>query len=174
MRRAALAAALAAVLACDGGLEPVPQPTTCPSGFQGVCGTVTFRGAIPESTDVVYVVAYAHFPQSQSDLFTFTPAIPPQLALPDSTVPGDTLRFYTLPLPANRYEWVLAVWKKEGTLTFANADSLLRETGYYRNPADTSLPGAVSVFGAGTDSIDFIVDFNQMHPVSYYFPALRR
>ena len=172
MRRAAFACVLTAVLACDGGLEPAPQPTTCPASFQGLCGTVVFRGALPESTDVVYVVAYATVPRSQADLFTFQPAIPPQLDLPDST--ADSLRFYTLPLPGGRYEWVLAVWKKQGSLTFANADSLLREAGYYRNPADTAQRGAVNVYGQGTDSIDFVVDFTNLHPVSYYFPPARR
>ena len=152
MRRAAFACILATAFACDGGLEPALQPTTCPANFQGVCGTVTFHGALPESTDVVYVVAYARFPQSQAELFTFQPAIPPQLHLPDST--ADTLRFYTLPLTAGRYEWVLGVWKKQGTLTFTNADTLLREAGYYRNPADTSQRGAVNIYSQVTDSID--------------------
>ncbi|MBI1967454.1 MAG: hypothetical protein HYS40_05655 [Gemmatimonadetes bacterium] len=172
MRRTAFASAVLAALACDGGLEPVPEPSTCPASFQGICGTVVFRGALPESTDVAYVVAYARFPQSQADLFTYTPTIPPTLDLPDST--ADSVRFYTLPLIAGRYEWVLAVWKKQGTLTFANADSLLREAGYYRNPADPSQPGIVNVYGASTDSIDFVVDFTNMHPVSYYFPLARQ
>ena len=172
MRRAAVLPVLFAALACDGGLAPAPRPTTCPASFQGVCGTVVFRGALPESTDVVYVVAYANFPQSHADLFTYLPAIPPQLALPATAT--DTTRFYTLAVPAGRYHWVLAVWKKLGSLTFANADTLLRETGYYRNPADPSQPGAVNVYGAGTDSIDFVVDFTNMHPVSYYFPLARR
>jgi len=171
MRRAAFACVIAA-LACDAGLGPVPQPTTCPASFQGVCGTVVFRGAIPESTDVVYVVAYAQFPQNPNQLFTFQPLVPPTLDLPDST--ADSLRFFTVPLPAGRYEWILAVWKKVGTLTFANADTLLREAGYYRNPADTAQPGVVNVYAAGTDSIDFVVDFNNMHPVSFYFPLLRQ
>jgi hypothetical protein len=171
MRRAAFACVIAA-LACDGGLGPVPQPTTCPASFQGVCGTVVFRGAIPESTDVVYVVAYAQFPQNPNQLFTFQPLVPPTLDLPDST--ADSLRFFTVPLPAGRYEWILAVWKKVGTLTFANADTLLREAGYYRNPADTAQPGVVNVYAAGTDSIDFVVDFTNMHPVSFYFPLLRQ
>src|SRR6266852_2077861 len=65
-------------LACDEGLKP---QTVCPSSFQGICGTVTFRGALPESTDVVYVVAYATFPQTQNDLFTFQPVPPPTLRL---------------------------------------------------------------------------------------------
>ena len=171
MRRAAIAAVIAA-LACDGGLGPVPQPTTCPANFQGVCGTVVFRGPIPDSTDVVYVVAYTQFPQDPSQLFTFQPLVPPTLDLPDST--ADSLRFYTVPLPAGRYEWILAVWKKVGTLTFANADTLLREAGYYRNPADIAQPGVVNVYAAGTDSIDFVVDFTNMHPVSFYFPLVRQ
>ena len=81
---------------------------------------------------------------------------------------------YRLPVPNGRYEWVLAVWKEVGDLTIANADSLLREAGYYkRTDADTSRFGAgiVVVNSIGTDSIDFVVDFDNMHPVSFYFPA---
>ena len=64
---------------------------------------------------------------------------------------------------------------RQGVLTIANADSLLREAGYYkRSDADTSRFGAgiVVVNSIGTDSIDFVVDFTNMHPVSFYFPAV--
>ncbi len=166
--RSRVAAIAALLVACDGGLEPAPAPTSCPKNFTGICGTLTIRGAIPDSTDVVYVVAYQTFPQSRGDLFSYTPLVPPTISLADSTY------FYTLAVPNGRYEWVLAVWKKQGQLTIANADSLLREAGYYkRTDADTSRFGAgiVVVNSIGTDSIDFIVDFDNMHPVSFYFPA---
>lgn len=159
------------LLACDAGLAPVPESGGCPPGFVGACGTVTFRGAVPESTQVVYVVAYARFPQSATDLLTFTPLSPPVLDLPGT--PGDTLASYRLPLAPGRYEWILAVWKKIGILTLANADTLLREAGFYRDPANPALPGAVDVMG-GVDSIDFVVDFTNMHPVSFYFPPAGR
>ena len=168
---AALASTVSALLACDAGLAPVAESGGCPPGFSGACGTVTFRGAIPESTQVVYVVAYAQFPQSSTDLLTFAPLSPPVLDLPGS--PSDTIATYRLPLPADRYEWILAVWKKVGMLTLANADSLLREAGYYRDPANDTLPGVVNVLG-GVDSIDLIVDFANMHPVSFYFPPAAR
>lgn len=151
-------------IACNEGLKP---QAICPPGFQGVCGTVTFRGALPDSTDVVYVVAYATFPQSQSDLFNFQPLPPPTLRL-DSAARAIG-QPYALPLPNGTYHWVLAAWKKLGALSQQNADSLLREAGYYRNPADTTQPGVVVVNGAAT-GIDFVVDFTNMHPVSYYFP----
>jgi hypothetical protein len=151
-------------LACDGGLEPRPAPTSCPAGFVGVCGTLHIRGAIPDSTEVVYVVAYPVFPRSRGDLFDFRPLLPPTVPYNDSTY------YYTLPLSDGRYEWVLAVWKKRGTLTIQNADSLLREAGYFHDRADPTRPGVVIVNGTGTDSIDFVVDFSNMHPVSYYFP----
>lgn len=158
------AALVAAGLACNDGLAPIPAPTSCPPGFVGICGTVTFRGAIPESTDVVYVVAYDTFPQGPDDLFDFVPLLPPTLPL------GGSATFYTLPVPEGRYEWVLAVWKKQGQLTISNADSLLREAGFFRDPADTTRAGVVAVSGIGTDEIDFVVDFDMMHPVSYWFP----
>lgn len=150
-------------LACNDGLQPTPL---CQPG--AVCGTVTFRGALPDSTDVMYVVAYQAFPQSINALFTFQPAPPPQLRLP---TPGDSTSSYTLPLPSGQYQWVLAVWKKVGTLTIANADTLLREAGYYRDPADSTKAGVVTVRASGADSVNFVVDFANMHPVSYYFPA---
>jgi len=166
--RLCVAAPAALLIACNGGLGPVPAPTSCPRNFTGICGTVKIRGATPESTDVVYVVAYRTFPQGRGDLFSYTPLVPPTISLADTTY------FYTLPVPNGRYDWVLAVWKKLGNLTIANADSLLREAGYYRrSDADTSRFGAgiVVVNSIGTDSIDFVVDFSNMHPVSFYFPA---
>lgn len=153
-----------AAAACNEGLTP---QTVCPAGFQGICGSVTFRGALPESTDVVYVVAYATFPQSQNDLFSFQPLPPPTLGL-DSAA-RTRAQPYALPLPNGTYHWVLAAWKKQGALSQQNADSLLREAGYYKNPADTTQAGVVVVNGAAT-GIDFVVDFTNMHPVSYYFP----
>jgi hypothetical protein len=161
------AAALAAALACDGGLQPTPAATSCPRAFVGICGTIAFRGAVPDSTAGVYVVAYAHFPQQPTDLFTFTPLVPQPLPLP-----GDSTTFYTVPLPNGRYEWVLAAWRKQGTFTGSNADSLFREAGFYKDGADTTTHGSgiVIVNNAGTDSINIVVDFRNMHPISYYFP----
>ena len=165
--RCALVAAGLALLGCDDGLTP---QSTCPVGFVGICGSVTFRGTLPESTDVVYIVAYPTFPTSQGELFTFQPLSPPRLSL-DSAARANP-QPYQLPLPNGSYAWVLAAWKKIGVLSLATADSLLREAGYYRNPADTTRPGIVVVSGAGTDAIDFVVDFTNMHPVSFYFPPL--
>ena len=132
-----MAAALAA-LACNGGLQPTPVATSCPSGFVGICGTVKFRGAIPDSTAGVYIVAYTHFPQQLSELTSFTPIIPQPLPLP-----GDSTTFYAVPIPSGRYEWVLAAWRKQGTLQpdFSNADSLFRE-GFLQGGADTTVHGS--------------------------------
>lgn len=161
---AARLAVACTALACDGGLAPQP---VCPPGFIGVCGTVTFRGALPDSTDVVYIVAYATFPTTQNDLFTFQPSSPPKLLLDSAAraVPQS----YTLQLPPGTYQWVLAAWKKQGALSPQNADSLLREAGFYRDPTDTTKAGVIIVSGT-TTRVDFLVDFTNMHPVSYYFP----
>jgi hypothetical protein len=156
------------MLGCDEGLTPRPTPAACPPGFVGICGTVTFRGAVPDSTDAVYVVVYASFPTTQDDLFLFLPAPPPRLPLDSVGTSGG--QHYQLALPSGSYAWVLAAWKKVGLISPANADSLLREAGYYRDPSDTTKPGTVVVSGAGTDHIDFVVDFTNMHPVSFYFP----
>lgn len=157
------------LLGCDEGLTPRQAPTTCPTGFVGICGTVKFHGALPDSTAAVYVVAYARFPTTRDDLFLFKP-FPPSDPLPLDSVATSGRQFYLLPLPSGSYAWVLAAWVKVGTISATNADSLLREAGYYRNPSDTTKPGAVVVSGTGTDSIDFVVDFSNMHPVSFYFP----
>jgi len=154
--RAALAAAAAALLACDEGLHPI----TC----SGICGTVTFAGAVPESTQAVYIVAYHTFPRSRDSLFNFQPPLPSLHALPLGGVPT----LYNIPVEPGRYEWVLAVWVKQG-FNLTNADSTLRETGYYRDPADTSQPGAVTVAGGPADTINFIVDFAHMHPPCHYY-----
>lgn len=166
MRRHALAAlfALLCDAACDGGLQPLAAPTSCPTGFVGICGTVTFQGTVPDSTQAVYVVAYHTFPRSRDSLFTFQPSL---LLLQKLPLDG-AAAFYTIPVAAGRYEWVLAVWVKQG-FTLANADSTLRETGYYRDLANTSLPGVVNVYAQGTDSIDFVIDFGQMHPPCRYY-----
>jgi hypothetical protein len=162
--------ALAAVaLACDGGLQPEPAPTTCPAGFVGVCGTVRIQGAIPDSTDGVYVLAYRTFPQVCDDIPDFLPFPPPSLSL------GDTAATYTLPLPNGSYEWIVAAWKKVGTLTLTPADTvLLREAGFYRNPANPALPGTVVVSGTGVDSIDFVVDLGNLHPITDYLTCTVR
>jgi hypothetical protein len=161
----ALLVAGSVLVACDQGLAPEPM---CPSGFRGICGRVTFRGALPDSTELVYVVAYSAFPQNQNDLFSFLPLSPPTLQLDSAS--RATAQPYALPLPDGTYQWVLAAWKKVGTLTPQNADTLLREAGYYRDPGDTGRIGVVVVNGLAT-GIDFVVDFTNMHPVSYYFPA---
>lgn len=167
-RRAALFFILT-LLGCNEGLAPRQTPTTCPSGFVGICGTVTFRGTVPDSTAAVFVVAYVKFPTTQDDLFLFQP-FPSPPPLPLDSVTTSRKQFYLLPLPSGSYAWVLAAWLKVGILGPTNADSLLREAGYYRDPSDPTKPGTVVVSGTGTDSIDFVVDFTNMHPVSYYFP----
>ncbi|HVH69354.1 MAG TPA: hypothetical protein VM716_15905 [Gemmatimonadales bacterium] len=159
MRSRVACAALAAVaaLACNEGL----RPTAC----AGICGTVTFRGAVPESTQAVYIVAYHTFPSSRDSLFNFQPPLGPLLQpLPLTGVPTS----YDIPVEVGRYEWVLAVWVKQG-FNLSNADSTLREAGYYRDPADTSQPGVVTVSTPGTASVDFLIDFGHMHPPCHYY-----
>ncbi len=159
----ALVAAVAA-LACNDGLQPTPAATTCPAGFRGICGTVTFRGVLPDSTQAVFIVAFDTFPRTQTALFTFKPALPAPLPL------GTASEFYTVPLPDGRYEWVVAVWQKVGTLTPQTARSLLAETGFFRDSGDTTKRGVVVVHGTGTDHVDFVIDFANRHAICTYFP----
>ncbi|HKW39770.1 MAG TPA: hypothetical protein VJN39_00850 [Gemmatimonadales bacterium] len=154
--RAALAAFAAVVLACNDGLHPI----TC----SGICGTVTFSGTAPESTQAVYIVAYHTFPHSRDSLFNFRPPLGALQPLPLGGLPT----FYDIPVEPGRYEWVLAVRVQQG-FNVGNADSTLREAGYYRDPTDTTQPGVVVVASAPADSINFLVDFAHMHPPCHYY-----
>src|SRR5256714_10103094 len=109
-------ALVAATVACNGGLQPIPSSP-------GISGVVTFRGAVPDSTQAVYVVAYHTFPHSRDSLFTFQPPVPSlqQLPLGGVTAP------YSIPVASGRYEWVVAVWVKRG-FTPTQADSTPRAT----------------------------------------------
>ncbi len=166
----AAAGGAVALLACNEGLAPTRAPTTCPAGVTGICGTVTFRVPLPDSlkasTDAVFIVAYRNFPNAPESLFNFLPLPPPKVP---TTSPS---YFYTLPLPNDRYQWIVAVWKRVGTLTAQSADSLLREIGFYRDAGDTTTHGSgiVVVNGTGTDSINFVIDFGTMHRICTYFP----
>jgi hypothetical protein len=155
--RVACAGLVAAALACNGGLQPTPASP-------GISGSVTFRGTVPDSTQAVYVVAYHTFPHSRDSLFTFRPPVQSLHALP---LGGPTAP-YSIPVESGRYEWVLAVWVKQG-FTLANADSTLREAGYYRAPADTSRPGVVTVLTQPAQAIDFVIDFGQLRPPCRYY-----
>lgn len=159
---------LVAAAGCNEGLTPTPA---CPAGFVGICGTATVRGTLPDSTQGLFIVAYRTFPESIQALLTFQPLPPPAVLLPP---PGDSTLFYTVRLPNGRYEWVLAVWQKQGALKpdFSNADSLFREAGFYRDAGDTTSHGSgiVVVNGSATDSIDFVIDFANMHRICTYFP----
>ena len=91
----------------------------------------------------------------------FRGAIPPQT---DNVF----VAAYSVGLLPGRYEWVLAVWKKAGTLTATAADTaLLRVAGYYRNPGDTSQAGVVAVAnGAAAGNIDIVIDFDKLRPAT--------
>src|SRR3989454_145593 len=123
-----LVLAAAATAACHEGLQPTP---TCPPGFVGICGLVTVLVPLPDSlkdtTEAVFIVAYKSFPTAPESLFNFLPLPPPTVPTSPSTYP------YSLKVPNGRYEWVLAVWKRKGTLTTQSADSLLREVGFYKD-----------------------------------------
>lgn len=151
---------IAVVAACGGGLEPEP---ICAPTLVGVCGTLRFRGPVPDSTDNVFIAAYATFPQTCNDLINNR-----QPFIPGSVPYTDSVADYSVELSPGAYEWVLAVWKKIGTLTLSPADTtLLRVAGYFRDPADTTQPGAVTVPGGGAaGGIDFLVDFDNLRPAT--------
>jgi hypothetical protein len=158
----ALLVSAALITACDKGLQPEP---ICASDLIGVCGTIRFRGPVPDSTDNVFVAAYAAFPQTCNELITNRqPFIPGSVSYTDSVSP------YGVTLPPRTYEWVLAVWKKVGTLTLTPDDTaLLRVAGYYRNPADSTQPGSVIVpNGGAAANINFRVEFDSLRPATNF------
>lgn len=157
-----------AVAACHGGLQPEP---ICGPTLIGVCGTIHFRGTVPDSTDDVFVAAYATFPQTCNDLI-----IDRQPFIPGSVPYTDSAAQYSVSLPPGAYQWVLAVWKKVGTLTLTPADTaLLRVAGYYRSPADTTQAGVVTVpDGAAAANINFRVEFDSLRPATDFVTCTAR
>lgn len=155
-----LAVGIGAVAACDGGLAPEP---ICAPGLVGICGTVRFSGPIPDSTDNVFMAAYATFPQTCNELI-----INRQPVLPPAVPYTDSVAAYSMAVPAGGYAWVLAVWKKEGDLTLTPQDTaLLRVAGYYRDPADATQRGTVTVpAGAAAGGVDFRVRFDSLRPAT--------
>jgi len=151
---------VAVVAACGSGLEPEP---VCAPALVGVCGRLQFRGTIPDSTDNIFVAAYLTFPQTCSDLILNRRPV-----YPGSVPYTGASAAYGAPLDPGDYHWVLAVWKKRGQLTLSAADTaLLRVAGYYRSLADTTQPGVVTVpSGARADSINFVVNFDNLRPAT--------
>src|SRR5256885_1855992 len=124
--------------ACGGGLAPEP---ICAPTLIGACGRLDFRGTIPDSTDNVFIAAYVTLPQTCTDLI-----LKRQPFIPSSVPYLGASATYSVALQPGDYLWLLAVWKKAGNLTLSNADTaLLRAAGYYRNPADTTQRGIVTV-----------------------------
>ena len=166
MRSQAAAALLALVAAtCDGGLKPEPSTSYCGAG---ICGTVHFIGAVPDSTDWVRVVVYAAVPDSIGQLTQFagfSDALPPA---------ADTAPYACCitQLAPGAYGWVLVVWKKVGILTTSSAPALLREGGASLDPSVTTRFGAgVGPPTSGASGIDMVADYGHMRRISDFFPA---
>lgn len=155
---------------CDGGLEPEP---ICGRGFVGVCGTLRFTGSVPDATETVFVLAFPRLPQGCEELLTrFPPAFRPFPPLQYSP-PFPETATYELPLPPDRYEWVLAVWKKLGGITLTLADTaIFRVAGDYRDPANPAQPAAVIVpSGGAVGGVDFTVDLANLRTVPDVMPC---
>ena len=166
MRLASLVALLLPLaLGCDGGLKPEYTSTYCPTG---ICGTIHFRGAVPDSTEWVRVVVYAAIPTNASQLTAFA-------GFSDVLPLGVDSALYScciVPLAPGSYAWVIVVWKKLGALDVTTAPDLLREIGAYQDPADTTQFGAVGVpSGGGIGGIDMVADYGKMRSISDFFPA---
>jgi len=151
---------VAVVAACGGGLEPEP---ICAPLLVGLCGSLRFRGAVPANTENVFIAAYLAFPQTCTDLINNRRPV-----IPGSVPFTDSIAAYSVPLSPAAYHWVVAVWKKPGTLTLTPADTqYLRVAGYYRNPADSTQPGVVTVpSGAAAGDVNFVVNFDSLRPAT--------
>lgn len=163
MRRLLYLIALIAPLAlpaCDAGLEPEP---ICARTLVGACGTLHFQGIPPDSTDNVFIAAYVTFPTTCQELIDNRRPF-----LPGSVPYTDSVAAYSVPLDPGPYQWVLAVWKKVGSLTLTPADTaILRVAGYYRDAIDTTLAGGIAVPNGGSvGDIDFVVDFDHLRPAT--------
>ena len=150
-------------VACNGGLEPESIPPICAPSLVGLCGTVRFRGTIPDSTDNVFIAAYLTFPQTCTELINNRRPV-----IPGSVPYRDSAAAYSVALSPGTYQWVLAVWKKMGTLTLSPSDTaLLRVAGYYRSPTDSTQRGVVTVpSGPAVRDIDFVVNFDSLRPAT--------
>lgn len=166
MRKGGAWLCIAVVAACGGGLAPEP---ICAPTLVGICGTVRFRGTIPDSTDNVFIAAYAAFPQTCTELINNR-----QPFIPGSVPYTDSAAAYSVELAPGDYHWVLAVWKKVGNLTLTPQDTaLLRVAGYYRNPADTTQPGVVTVpSDASAGDVDFVADFDDLRPATDFVACM--
>jgi hypothetical protein len=159
-----IALLLPLVPGCDGGLKPEMPSTNCSTG---ICGTVHFRGAAPDSTEWVRVVVYTSIPKNASELTTFA-GFSDVLPLSVSTA---SYSCCITALPPGSYGWVLVVWKKLGALDVSTAPDLLRELGAYQDTADTTRFGTVVVPGSGgVGGIDMVADFGKMRSISDFFP----
>src|SRR5258708_32304864 len=151
---------LVVLAACGRGLEPEP---ICAPDLVGLCGTLRLRGTVPDSTDAVFIAAYLTVPQTCNDLINNRRPI-----VPGSVPYTDSAAAYSVALDPGSYHWIVAVWKKVGSLTISPQDTaLLRVAGYYRNPANSTTPGVVPVpHGPAAGGIDFVVNFDSLRPAT--------
>ena len=129
------------------GIAPTERKTAEEMGT--IRGKVTFLGTWPDSTAEVRVAVYGEYPPSNffADLRAFSDPLP--LETPACE--------YTVSLPPGTYEWVIVVWRKEGT--FWGPESLI---GTYCAGSDTTRPGAVTVVaGEELGGINITADFDR-------------
>jgi hypothetical protein len=147
----------ALTLACAEGLEPVP--------FQGVGGTIEYRGELPASTEWVRVGAFQELPQSIFEFLDFS-AISEPLPLDSASAQ------YLLSLEAGLYRWLPIVWKEENV----PIPSGLRIVGWYTETQDPfGEPDSFLVHeDTLTDGIDMVADFNNPLTLEEALEVLRQ
>jgi hypothetical protein len=137
---------VAALGGCPSGIEPVP--------FQGIGGTISFVGDVPDNTDWVRLIVYRSTPQDSADFLGF-------VAFTDTLPLARTNTPYLLGLEAEEYGWLPLVWKEKDADLSAGS---LRVLGWYTaggGPFDP--PASVTVeSGKETDEVDLVGDFDNM------------
>jgi hypothetical protein len=114
-----------ALCACDEGLAPVP--------FQGISGSITYDGSVPDSTEWVRVAAFQDLPQTEIELLDFA-------AISNELIPLEDSTRYVVDLDTGDYQWLPVVWKKADTPLTPDA---LRILGWYTSgggPFDAPRP----------------------------------
>jgi hypothetical protein len=141
----------------------------CARGLIGVCGTAHYTATPPAETEAVYIVAFPTYPRTCAELLALPPRFQP---FPPAPLPRPYVgsAVYGVPLPAGRYEWLVAVWKRPGSPSFTTSDTaLFRVAGQYPEALNPTQPGVVTVpAGGAAADIDVVVAFDNLRPVTAF------
>lgn len=133
--------------------------------FQGVGGTVEYRGEPPASTEWVRVGAFRQTPESIIEFLDFS-------AISDPLPLDSTSAQYLLSLETGVYSWLPVVWKEANV----SIPSGLRVVGWYTGTQDPfGDPDSFLVRQATmTEGIDVVADFSNALTLEEALEVLQR